>query len=363
MKKGIFNLLICFFVLGCMQKKTEKIESERYDFFPVEKKIQSWVDQGYYPGASILIAQDGKIVYEDYFGDYSMDEVVYIASAGKWLATAAIAALVDQGKLSWNDKVNKWLPAINGEKGTATIRQLLSHTSGYPDYQPQGRPRDDYQTLPEAVKNIIDLPSDTPPGTEFHYGGLAMQVAGRIAEIASGKEFEEIFQENIAVPLGMTNTHFVPVDSAEGHNPMIGEGARSTLHDYAQFLEMFSNDGMYQEKQVLSRASVLEIQSNQIRGAKIKQDGYVERVRNLDHKGIYGLGMWREELNDEGDAVLISSPGWAGAYPWIDKRNNIYGFFLTHVIPQTARRKGFSSFYSSPELVEVVRDIVHYNNQ
>ncbi len=67
------------------------------------------------------------------------------------------------------------------------MRQLLSHTSGYPDYQPAGNHRDDYETLREAVAHIVNLPADTLPGTVFHYGGLAMQVAGRMAELSTGQ--------------------------------------------------------------------------------------------------------------------------------------------------------------------------------
>jgi CubicO group peptidase (beta-lactamase class C family) len=104
--------------------------------------------------------------------------VVYIASAGKWLAAATIAAVVDEGKLSWDDPVAKWIPEMNGVKGQATLRQLLSHTSGFPAYQPPWRHPDNYQTLRESVEQIIPLPAVARPGTRFQYGGLAMQVAG-----------------------------------------------------------------------------------------------------------------------------------------------------------------------------------------
>ncbi len=77
-----------------------------------------------------------------------------------------------------------------------------------------------------------------------------MQVAGRMAEIATGQEWETLFQENIALPLGMTHTRFRPVDP--GHVPMIAGGAVSTLHDYSRFLTMLADDGSFQGRQVLS---------------------------------------------------------------------------------------------------------------
>jgi unsaturated chondroitin disaccharide hydrolase len=340
-------------------KKMEQSQAAEYNFSAINRKIQSWIDSGYYSGAGLIISRDNRVILEKYFGNYTSDTVVYIASAGKWLAAATIACLVDEGKLSWDDPVKKWLPEFKDIKGTATLRQLLSHTSGYPDYQPQTAHRDDYQTLKESVAHIAGLPADTVPGTEFNYGGLAMQVAGRMAELATGKDWESLFQEKIALPLGMKNTHFIPVHQGGGHSPMLGGGARTVLQDYAAFLKMISNHGLYNEKRILSEAAITEMQSDQTGNAKVADHEYVERVRAERHKGIYGLGEWREELDSTGNAALISSPSWAGAYPWIDKTTDSYGFFITHVNVEMANRYGFSAFYSSPVLPVMVREIFH----
>jgi CubicO group peptidase (beta-lactamase class C family) len=350
---------------GCKSVGNSKSAASRvlqtnstYDFSIIKTRLTYWINKGYYPGASILITQNNQVIYEDYFGNYKPETVVYIASAGKWLAAATVAAVVEEGQLSWDDKVVQWLPKFTDIKGQATLRQLFSHTSGYPDYQPKGNDRDDYQTLEESVKHIVPLPAETIPGTQFHYGGLAMQVAGRMAELATGKDFETIFQEKIAQPLGMKNTYFTPVDLGGGHSPMLGGGARSTLHDYAHFLEMIANDGMYKGRAVLKKTSVQEMQADQVKNALVRKGEYVENARGLTHKNIYGLGEWREGLNDKNEAVLISSPSWAGAYPWIDKENKVFGFLLTHVIPEVANKDKFSSFLSSPVMAIMTREII-----
>jgi CubicO group peptidase (beta-lactamase class C family) len=310
------------------------------------------------PGAADVASQD-KPIYEKYFGNYTPETVAYIASAGKWLAAAAIAAVVDEGLLSWDDKVKKWLPSFAGPKGEATLRQLLSHTAGYPDYQPRGRHPDDYSSLQESVSQIVDLPADTIPGAVFHYGGLAMQVAGRVTELASGKDWETIFREKIAGPLDMPATHFTPVDTTPGHNPMLGGGARTTLRDYFHFLEMIAHDGIYKGKRILTAESIREMQADQVRSARLAPGGggeYVARTRGRRGRDIYGLGEWREEVNEKGEAILISSPSWAGAYPWIDKKNRVYGFFLARVNVDKANAGHFSAFYSSPVLPVKVRE-------
>ena len=346
-------LLLSFrYTAGAQSSKGE------YNFRPLDNKIKEWLTKGYYPGAAVIVVKDNKVLFKKYYGSFNAESTAHIASAGKWLAAAAIATVVDEGKLSWDDRVDKWLPQFKDVKGKATLRQLLSHTSGYPDYQPIGNHRDDYQTLAESVDHIVNLPADITPGSVFHYGGLAMQVAGRMAEIATGKDWETLFQERIARPLHMRNTHFTPVDTTGGHNPMLGGGAVAILDDYANFLSMISNNGVFHNKRVLSAKAVKELQANQVGNAKVNKGEYVEKARASIRKDVYGLGEWREEVDTQGKANLISSPSWAGAYPWVDYKNHIYGFFLARVNVEKANRDGFSAFFASPVLPILVRDIL-----
>src|SRR2546421_11115905 len=98
---NLLCLLTTCMQTACAQKNTP---INGYDFSPVTKKVQGWIDSGYYNGASLIVAKDDKIIYRNYFGNYTPETVAYIASAGKWLAAATIAAIVDKGKLSWDDK-------------------------------------------------------------------------------------------------------------------------------------------------------------------------------------------------------------------------------------------------------------------
>ncbi|MEY4387872.1 MAG: hypothetical protein RLY20_3155 [Verrucomicrobiota bacterium] len=332
-----------------------------FDFTPVESRVSNWVQRGFYPGAAVLIAKDNQVCYEKCFGNYRPDTEVFIASAGKWLAAATLMSLVDEGKLSLEDHPSKFLPEFRGDaKDAATLRQMMAHTSGYPAYQPKEAPTDNYQTLAESVKHLLPLPPTFKAGERFDYGGLAMQVAGRMAEVATGKDWETLFQERIAKPCRMTRTRFIPVDSGEGHSPMLGGGARSTMRDYANFLAMIFNDGQFDGNRVLSTKAVREMQADQLRGAKLRPDAneFVERVRGNTHTSIYGFGEWREELDAAGNAMLISSPSWAGTYPWVDKKAGVYGVIVAHIDVSKPNPEKFSGFYSSPELAMLTRTIV-----
>lgn len=327
----------------------------------LDEKLQGWVDSGYYNGVSIQVFHKNKPFFSANYGDCSSKTVVNVASAGKWVVSATLAAIVDKGLMSWSDPVKKYLPQFRDTRGEATLSELLSHTSGFMDYQPTNRKRDDYQSLAEAVNNIFLLPVDSIPGTKFKYGGLSMQIAGRMAEIATGKNWESLFQEYIAIPLNMKSSHFIPVSTEPGFNPMLAGGFKTSMDDYIRFLEMISHYGKYHGKNVLSRSSVLIIESDQIKDAKIASENYVLRSRQNKHDGIYGLGVWREEIDSNRVATLVSSPGWAGAYPWVDRKNNSYGFMIAKVKDKAAKN-GFSSFYGSAVLPLIVREAFSEKN-
>jgi len=134
-----------------------------------------------------------------------------IGSISKQFTASAILLLQQQGKLSINDPVSKWVPGLtDGNK--ITIRELLSHTSGYQDYWPQ-----DYvmpmMLQPTTSQYIVDhwakIPLDFTPGTRWQYSNTNYVIAGLIVEKAAGKPLLEFLHEKVFDPLGMksvTNT-------------------------------------------------------------------------------------------------------------------------------------------------------------
>src|SRR5450759_1536934 len=116
-------------------------------------------------------------------------------------------SVVDEGRLSLDDHVIKYIPSFSGDKSSITIRQLLSHTSGLPadsGLSSSGCLSDRFTTLATCADKIAAGPLIAAPGTEFNYGGVSMQVAGRVAEIVEARPWEEIFQQRIARPLALT---------------------------------------------------------------------------------------------------------------------------------------------------------------
>lgn len=164
------------------------------------------------PSASIAVVRGGQIVLAKAYGKQceacgpADAKLPYqIASISKQFTAAALLMLENEGKLSLNDTVAKWLPGItDGDK--ITLRQLLDHTSGLQDYWPQ-----DYSfalmAKPTTPQGIVDLwakkPLDFAPGTQWQYSNTGYVVAGMIAEKAAGKPLLAYLQEKVFAPLGM----------------------------------------------------------------------------------------------------------------------------------------------------------------
>ena len=169
------------------------------------------------PSASIAVVQHGKLVYTHAYGSARIatasspavpatPEMRYsIGSISKQFTATAILLLQEQGKLSLDDPVGKYIPGLTrGDE--VTIREILSHTSGYQDYWPE-----DYVMTtmkgPESAQQIIDAwgkkPRDFEPGTQWQYSNTNFVIAGRIVEVVSGEYYWDFLGRNIFRPLGM----------------------------------------------------------------------------------------------------------------------------------------------------------------
>jgi len=165
------------------------------------------------PSASVAIVKDGQIAYLHAYGNARLDpetpakpEMRYsIGSVSKQFTTAAILLLQEQGKLWLDDNVSKFIPGLTrGDE--VTIRQLLSHTSGYQDYWPQ-----DYvmpmMLQPVDARKILDTwarkPLDFDPGTKWQYSNTNYVIAGLIVEKVSGEPLLQFLQHEIFIPLKM----------------------------------------------------------------------------------------------------------------------------------------------------------------
>ena len=169
------------------------------------------------PSASIAIVRNGLISYTHAYGDARLDPETparvgmrySIGSISKQFTAAAILMLQQDGKLSLEDPVSKYLPDLT-RANEVTIRMLLSHTSGYQDFCPE-----DYTVPamrePTTSQHILDVwakkPLDFEPGTRWQYSNTNYVIAGRIVEKVSGMELFRFLQQRIFTPLQMQSVY------------------------------------------------------------------------------------------------------------------------------------------------------------
>jgi D-alanyl-D-alanine carboxypeptidase len=169
------------------------------------------------PSASIAIVKDGRIAYLQAYGlarlsppmDATPQMQYSIGSISKQFTAAAVLLLAQEGKLTLEDPVSKYLPQLTRAR-EVTIRMLLSHTSGYQDYWPE-----DYvmtsMMAPTTPQHILDVwgkkPLDFDPGTQWQYSNTNYVIAGRIVEQVSGMPLIDLLEKRIFLPLGMNNVY------------------------------------------------------------------------------------------------------------------------------------------------------------
>ena len=165
------------------------------------------------PSASVALVEGGRVTYVKAYGQARLEPAqpassgmrYSIGSISKQFTAAAILLLQEEGKVSLDDHVEKFVPGLT-RGNEVTVRQLLSHTSGYQDYWPQ-----DYvppfMRTPVTAQKILDLwarkPLDFEPGTKWQYSNTNFVIAGLIVEKASGMPFLDFLRQRIFQPLDM----------------------------------------------------------------------------------------------------------------------------------------------------------------
>ncbi|HEV8702374.1 MAG TPA: serine hydrolase domain-containing protein [Candidatus Polarisedimenticolia bacterium] len=287
------------------------------DFKEADSLMQSMVSATPLPGAGLWLFDAGGVtIHQRMFGNYTPDSLLLVASSTKWFSAAVIMGLVDDGTLRLDDKVSVYLPYFTGAKADMTLRQLFSHTSGLDNRTDAPCVNDSTTTLDLCAQQIAQTVAMIgPPGSFFCYGNNSIQVGGRMAEVASGKSWSQLFTDKIRTPLGLTSTFYFG-----GQNPPIAGGLITTMNEYGKFLRMILDDGMYGATRVLSSAAIAEMQRDQTAQAAFFCSPAPPYVR-------YGIGEWRDVHYGMPDGSQISCPGKFGFYPWIDKKREVAGIF------------------------------------
>jgi CubicO group peptidase (beta-lactamase class C family) len=183
----------------------------------VDQYIEAEMQKRRIPGLALAVIRDGKVIKEKAYGlanielnvPASKDTIYQIASNTKTFTAAAVMLLVEEGKLSLDDKVTRLLPGLPGAWNDVSVRHCLTHTSGLPDLF--SSPCDFEPVAPtwnEAMKILASRPLVSKPGETWSYNQTGYVLIGMIIEKITGMKFEEYLRQRFFLPLGMTSTRF-----------------------------------------------------------------------------------------------------------------------------------------------------------
>ncbi len=352
-------------------------------------KVQSLIDTEVIAGAVVLVARNGKVALHEARGVSDIqhgtrmkkDTIFRIYSMTKPITTAAVMMLIEEGKLSASDPVEKYIPSLAGAKvyspdgnhkkatSLMTVADLMLHTSGL-SYGFTGGPvsrlyrekrvLDRSSSLKQMVDKLSTIPLQAEPGSSWVYS-VSIDVLGRLVEVVSKKSFSEFIHERIFVPLEMNDTGFYVPDEKSGRlasqharnnkgklrvsepsasspfrkkpvHESGGGGLCSTARDYFRFCQMILNGGELDGKRLLKAETVAIMTKNQL----------PDSIQNIgigdNRKGIgfgYGFAV-RKSKSSWGFGGRTGEIGWGGAastHFWISPEDNLIVITLHNFMP------------------------------
>ena len=322
--------------------------------------LKPFVDKHELAGAVALVADKNKVISVEAVGFADIaagkvmrqDNIFWIASQTKPMTAVAVMMLVDEGKISLDDPIEKYLPEFRGQmvvaekdnehivlrkpKHPITVRETLNHTSGLPFKSAIEEPTLDGLSLSSAVRSYAMTPLLSEPGTVYRYSNAGINTAARIIEVVAKVRYEDFMQQKLFDPLGMKDTTFWPNEAqslrvAKSYRPdasktnlaefpisqlihplsdrvhrfpMPAGGLFSTAIDTSLFCRMLLNNGELDGKRYLSENAIRELSKRQTPPA-IKESyglGFSVSPDSYGHGGAQATNM---EIRSGKGLVLV----------------------------------------------------------
>jgi CubicO group peptidase (beta-lactamase class C family) len=378
----------------------EEVGMSRAGLEGIRAAIQKNIDNKLIPGAVSAIARHNKLVWYEAQGlsdvganrPMRKDDIFRMMSSSKGVTAVAVLMMMDEGKLSLNDKVSRFIPtfkdpkvavAPDGAKDASqvklvpadreiTVKDLLTHTSGLSSFMGLTGPgpgslvnnieRRPDVTLADFVSRLGSAALDFQPGTKWAYSAFdGIDVLLRIVEITSGMSADEFMSKRIFKPLDMRDTHFnlPPEKKARLVNiyagkdgtfnvvkHLLGEGPWkytsgaaglfSTVHDFMQFEAMLLNRGTLNGRRLLKPETVALMSRNHV--GKL----FAGWIPSISAGFGFGLGVSVVEDRDKGTGRGVGAFGWGGAYGtenWADPELDVAAAMFIQMHPAPANVK------------------------
>ena len=372
------------FLISLIYSCSTKID-KTLDFTNIAQLMQQAIADSVFPGAAMAIGTDKEIIYSNGFGHFTYDmqspevttnSIFDLASVSKVVGTTSAAMiLVDQNKMSLDDKVIKYLPSFNNKgKKNITIRNLLLHNSGLAPFK---RYYDEFTNADEVINDIMNLSLVNPPGKKYVYSDLGMITLQKVIEKISSKSLDVFLEENLFTKLNMNQTMYSPSNEIKSNcvptelddfwrmrllqgevhderaymlNGVAGHaGLFSTVEDLSKFAMLMLNNGEYEGNQIISNEIVDEWTT--------KQTEQSDRALGWDTKSIEGYSSAGKYFSKDS----FGHTGFTGTSIWVDKNNKLFVILLSNRVHPTRANKKISNF--RPIIHDAVFESVFLNNE
>lgn len=317
---------------------------------------------GFVPGGVMLVLHHGEPVFREGFGrpdlarpePFRADATFRIASVTKPFTATLLAMLVADGRITWDDPVERHLPEFRGvrvqggapARRAPMIRELLSHTAGFAGQQARTEERWRFRTdgtLADAVRDLARAGLAAEPGSRYAYTGLGFMVAGRVAEVVGGVEYAELLSRRVLQPIGADGAGFlaaqpaerrarlpvfyewresglVPASESGRDEPVLafpnpGGGLVATADEVAALLLLHRNRGRVGERVLLPEALL----------------GDLHTVQPGTGRDGYGLGFNVVRAGPDGRGTRLRHNGASGTLAVLDLERDFIVVALTQV--------------------------------
>jgi CubicO group peptidase (beta-lactamase class C family) len=373
--------LLLLLSFACTFARAESIPVDADKLGTIPAQMQKFVDDRTVSGVVTLVATKERVIHLAAVGksdvatgrDMKANDLFWIASMTKPIASVCVGMLVDEGKIAWEDPVEKHLPEFKNqwvvtEQGDnrrvieksprpITVRDLLTHSSGLGNVN-SPRP---HSTLAELCMAYAREPLFFAPGAKWNYSNSGINTLGRIVEVAGGKPFAEFLDERILRPLGMRDTTFWPSPEQQQHlaksykrskdgkleevsnffiqgeladrerTPYPSGGLYSTAEDISKFYQMMLQGGAVNGHVYLKPETAAEMtrtQSGDLRTGftdgmswgygfqVVREPQGVTAMLNpgtFGHGGAYGTNSWGDPKRGVAYLLMIQAQGLPNA--------------------------------------------------
>lgn len=291
----------------------------------VDKFFASFVGKDT-PGGAVIVLKDGQTLYKAAYGLANLEDgtpltvnhAFHLASVGKQMTALAIMMLAQQGKLNYDDPIGKYIPELSHFGKDFTIRQMLHHTSGLPDYNAKLEKamyaRTDQPTNADLVAALSKMKApSTKPGEAFEYSNPGFDLLGSVIERISGQTFANFMQKTIFGPLGMTHTFSLPNETRRADPLVAMSYTGSTKSPEAYPYDDL--DGLYGSGSIYSTVGDMALYDEALYAGTLLpvsalQEAFQPAELNDGTTEPYGFGWELEKV--KGQSYVAHSGAWLG---------------------------------------------------